>query len=156
MSSRNIAQALRDALDRLRQLFRPTELPAHLRTGREGERIAYRYLRRHGYTIVARNWREKGCRGELDLVGWEAGTLCFIEVKTRSERGLVAAELAVDAAKQADLREVARHFLRWQRARTHSRFDVVTVYLAPGARPEIQLFKDAFSWRTMGGVRRRF
>jgi putative endonuclease len=160
MSEEGFGGTIAASWRRLRQLLRPRrELPAHLRTGREGEQLAYRYLRRHGYTIVARNWRVKGCRGELDLVGWEGSTLCFIEVKTRSERGLVAAELAVDSAKQAELREMARHFLRIilrsSSPQTRLRFDVVSVYLPPGEKPQVELFKDAFAWRTMSGMRRR-
>ena len=49
--------------------------PEHLKIGRRGEEAAYFYLRRHGYTIVARNWRSSGRRGELDLVGWESDIL---------------------------------------------------------------------------------
>src|SRR5512146_1040594 len=74
--------------------------PEHIKTGRRGEEAAYFYLRQIGYTIVARNWRGSGRRGEVDLVGWDAGTLCFIEVKTCGERGLIPAEAAVDTAKR--------------------------------------------------------
>jgi putative endonuclease len=139
---------------------RPAELPAHLVTGRRGEELAYRHLRRQGYVMVARNWRVKGFRGELDLVGWEGRTLCFIEVKTRSSRaagehGLIPAELAVDRAKQEELRRMAKLFLRSQPEQTSSRFDVVSVYFPAMGEPEIEVFKDAFAWRTMGGFRRR-
>lgn len=50
-------------------------------TGRLGERIAERLLRRCGLTILARNWRAAG--GELDLAALEGETLVFVEVKTR-------------------------------------------------------------------------
>src|SRR5262249_22294902 len=117
--------------------------PAHLSTGRRGEEEAYFYLRNRGYVMIARNYRSPRSRSELDLVGWEGETLCFIEVKTRSTRDLVPAEAAVDAQKQRDLARVAREFLRKVKGARAVRFDVVSVYFA-GDRAEVELFKDAF------------
>ena len=78
----------------------PEDKPAHLRTGQRGEEDAYFYLRRRGYTIIARNFRSPNHRGELDLVGWERDVLCFIEVKTRTTHAVKPAEAAVDRYKQ--------------------------------------------------------
>ena len=143
------------ALERVARVFRRGEGgPEHLRTGRKGEDFAYYYLRRHGYTMVARNWRSRGRKGEIDLIGWEGQTLCFIEVKTRSSHGIAPAETAVDRAKQVELRGMAALFLRGKRPRPQIRFDVVSVYFVPGELPEIDLFKDAFAWRSMSGTRR--
>jgi putative endonuclease len=155
MFSGRITELLTAMLDGVAQLFgRERRGPEHLRTGRKGEEMAYYYLRRQGYTIVARNWRCKGRNGEIDLIGWEGKTLCFIEVKTRSTRDVKPAEAAVDRAKQAELRGMAALFVRSQRFSPPSRFDVVSIYLIPGESPEIELFKDAFPWRSMGGKRR--
>ena len=119
--------------------------PQHLQTGRRGEEEAYFYLRRHGYVMVARNYRSARCRSELDLVGWDGGTLCLIEDKTRTTHGLYPAELAVDFEKQQDLSRVAREFMRKVPGRPSFRFDVVSVYLEPGCKPDVMLFKNAFS-----------
>jgi putative endonuclease len=119
-----------------------TSDPRHA-TGRHGEEEAYFYLRRLGYVIIARNYRSPRSRSELDLVGWDGDTLCFIEVKTRSTRNFIPAEAAVDAEKQRDLSHVTREFLRKVKSEPPVRFDVVSVYLA-GSKPEIELFKDAF------------
>jgi putative endonuclease len=131
-------------LDSLTKLL-PGEntVPEHLHTGRRGEEEAYFYLRRRGYVMVARNYRSPRSRSELDLVGWEGETLCFIEVKTRRARDLVPAEAAVDAEKQHDLSRVAREFLRKVKGAPAVRFDVVSVYFS-GGEAEIELFKDAF------------
>ncbi|MDT7811387.1 MAG: putative endonuclease, partial [Acidobacteriaceae bacterium] len=72
---------------------------AHLELGRRGEEAAFFYLRRHGYIVVARDWRSGKARGDLDLVAWEGDTLCFIEVKTRGSRNVATAESAVDHDK---------------------------------------------------------
>ena len=155
MSSGRIPELITAALERLARLFRRQPGgPAHLRTGRKGEDMAYYFLRRQGYTIVARNWRCKGRKGEVDLIGWDGKILCFIEVKTRRSHAVATAESAVDHAKQAELRVMAARFLHRQSPRPQSRFDVVSIYLIPGVDPEIELFKDAFPWRTMGGKRR--
>ena len=156
MFAGRITGLMTSALERVAQrLGRGGAEPAHLRTGREGEQEAYYYLRRRGYTMVARNWRRQGRRGEIDLIGWDGGVLCFIEVKTRSSRAVAPAEAAVDGAKQHELRAMARLYLRRCHPRPPARFDVISVYPQMGAPPEIELFKDAFSWRSMSAQRRR-
>ena len=62
----------------------PSQTPKHLLTGKQGEIEAYLYLRTLGYKIVATNFRVPYDRGEIDLIGWDDGVLCFIEVKTRT------------------------------------------------------------------------
>jgi putative endonuclease len=49
--------------------------------GAAGEKEVSRYLQKRGVLIVDRNWRIKG--GEIDLVAEDAGTIVFVEVKTR-------------------------------------------------------------------------
>src|SRR5437660_4924816 len=72
--------------------------PAHQRIGRHGEEDAYFHLRKLGYVMVARNFRSPRRRGEIDLIGWDKGVLCFVEVKTRTTRDVKPAEAAVDRA----------------------------------------------------------
>jgi putative endonuclease len=126
----------------------PEDLPAHQRTGRRGEEDAYFYLRKRGYTIIARNFRSPNHRGELDLVGWEHGVLCFIEVKTRTTHDVKPAEAAVDRHKQRELSLVARDFLHQMPPSCHWvewRFDVLAVYYEHGrSRPAFELFQNAF------------
>ena len=112
-------------------------------TGRRGEEEAYFHLRKHGYVVVARNYRSPRSRSELDLVGWDGETLCFVEVKTRNKRDFMPAEAAVDPEKQRDLSHVAREFLRKVKGEPPVRFDVVSVYFA-GGKAEIEVFKDTF------------
>ena len=128
----------------IRLLPRKDSTPQHLHTGRRGEEAAYFYLREQGYVIIARNYRSPRSRSELDLVGWDGATLCFIEVKTRTTRNIMPAEAAVDAEKQHDLSRVAREFLRKIKDDPPIRFDIVSVYFEGGA-PAIELFRNAFS-----------
>ncbi len=132
-------------LDSAAQLFaRKDSDPEHLKTGRHGEEQAYFYLRRLGYVMVARNYRSPRSRSELDLVGWDGDTLCFIEVKTRTTRDIQPAEAAVDSEKQRDLSRVAREFLQRLKTAPSFRFDVVSVYLDGEGQPEFELFRNAF------------
>ena len=147
MFAGRLTQATLRALDWLAaRTLSPEDIPAHQRTGRRGEEEAYFYLRRRGYTLIARNYRSPHHRGELDLVGWERDVLCFIEVKTRTTHDVKPAEAAVDRHKQKELSMVARDFLRLMPASCQWRFDVLSVYYDSGRRrPSFELFQNAFS-----------
>jgi putative endonuclease len=150
MFAGRLTQATLRALDWLAaRTLSPEDMPAHQRTGRRGEEDAYFYLRRRGYTIIARNYRSPNHRGDLDLVGWDRDVLCFIEVKTRTRRDLKPAEAAVDRDKQRELALVARDFLRHMPSSCQWRFDVLAVYAVyyerGHSRPSFELFQNAFS-----------
>ena len=113
---------------------------AGLRTwlsGRRGEDLAHRFLRRPGYVIVARNYRLPTADGEADLIAWDGDTLVIVEVKARRSDEFGPPERAIGDDKRAHLRRVARAYARktdtpWERVRC----DVVTVILsAPSAAP---------------------
>jgi putative endonuclease len=125
----------------------------HLATGSDGEREALFYLRSQSYTIVARRWRNPKLRGDLDLIAWDSNpmggaTLCFIEIKTRTRRDTVPAEMAVDDDKQQTLRQLARSYIRRlpETAReAPTRFDVLSVYMQPA--PDTSLSTTQISVR---------
>jgi len=125
------------AADAVRRRSRPDN------HGRLGEDAAHRYLRRHGCTIVSRNYRPRTGCGEIDIVVWHGPRLAFVEVKTRTSEEFGAPERAVDVEKQAALRRAARDYVRrasvdWD----HTRFDIVSVVLEKPVR--IEWLKDAF------------
>jgi putative endonuclease len=126
------------------KVLRPENRPEHLRIGVRGEEDAYFYLRSQGYVIVARNFRSRRCRGEIDLIGWNGNVLCFIEVKTRTSRDVKPAEAAVDYHKRRELAEVAREYLRQLPPSCQWRLDVVSVYYGGSSpHPQIELFRNA-------------
>ena len=139
-------QTLLRVLDRLAYRTLPAEkIAAHHRTGRRGEEAAYFHLRRLGYTMVARNFRSPRCRGEIDLVGWEDNTLCFVEVKTRTTRDVKPGEAAVDRHKRREVAAVAREYLRRFPPSCQWRFDVVSVYYpeSKASQPQIEVFRNS-------------
>ena len=121
----------------------PDQGPEHLRTGRRGEEDAYFYLRRHGYVMVARNFRSPNRRGEIDLIGWQEDILCFVEVKTRTSHDVKPAEAAVDREKRRELVAVAREYLRHLPHPCPWRLDVISVYYEQKSnQPQIELFRN--------------
>lgn len=147
MFAGRLTQATLRALDWLAaHTLTPEDVAAHQLTGRRGEEDAYFYLRRRGYTIIARNYRSPNHRGDLDLVGWDHDVLCMIEVKTRTRRDRKPAGAAVDRDKQRELSLVARDFLGQMPPACPWRFDVFAVYYERGpSQPAFELFQNAFS-----------
>lgn len=136
------------ALALLDRSGRPTE-SGTARQGVRGEHAAYFFLRRQGYTVVARRWRHALLDGEIDLIAWEGDTLCMVEVKTRGSRTPFAAEFSIDRAKAAATRRMADAYVRqlpWRAGQTQSvavRFDAVSVYTGEG-EPDVRLQRDFF------------
>lgn len=108
-------------------------------SGRIGEDMAHRFLRRHGCTVVARNYRPRSGAGEIDIVAWQGETLVFVEVKTRATEEFGSPESAVDLEKCERILRGSRDYARrrgveWER----TRFDIVSVVLKPKPRIEWQ------------------
>jgi putative endonuclease len=136
------------SLERAARHF-PSRTPKHLLTGKHGEIEAYFHLRKLGYKIVASNFRVPYDRGEIDLIGWDNGILCFIEVKTRTTADFAPPSTAVDLDKKKHIRSVARRYVRRLSGDRPPlcRFDIVSVIVGDGGgKPEISLQKGAFSW----------
>lgn len=110
-----------------------------------GEALAADYLRRHGYEIVAANYR---CRlGEIDLVARKDGFLAFVEVKLRAGSAFGEAKEFVDHRKQERLRKTALLWLSQHESDDQPRFDVVEIYAPEGTatkKPRIHHLENAF------------
>jgi putative endonuclease len=110
--------------------------------GRLGEEAALRAYERHGFALLARNWR---CElGELDLVVRRRGLVVVCEVKARSGAAFGGGYEAVTWSKRRKLRNLAETFidrngLRW----ADVRFDVASVWLGPRGA-DVELYQDAF------------
>ncbi len=115
---------------------------ARLNLGKSGEDAAVDFVRSRGYRIVDRNYRTR--LGEIDIVGWDKDTLCFIEVKTRAgDSGFLPWE-AVDRRKRRQLSKAALVFLKEKKLfNKKARFDVVGVAGVDGVF-EIDIIKNAF------------
>lgn len=113
--------------------------------GARGEQWAARYLRRHGYKILYRQFRTPN--GEIDIVARHRDWLVFVEVKTRATEQFGSPADAVDRAKQLHITKVALDYLRLlHHPQISYRFDIVEVILPPDARKPaaIRLIPNAF------------
>lgn len=113
--------------------------------GAFGEDTAERYLRRHGYKIIGRNF---SCRfGEIDIIAQKGKYLAFVEVKMRKNADFGAAMEFVTPAKQRRVIAAAEFWLLSNRIQKQPRFDVIEVYAPEGLmtkKPEIHHIEDAY------------
>jgi putative endonuclease len=111
--------------------------------GELGERIAERWLKRQGWRVVQRRFRN-GHR-DIDLVVERDGTVAFVEVKAR--RGLAFGD-PVEAVNWSKQKELARSASVWidrhGRPAESYRFDVIGV-LVEGDRVQVRHVPNAFS-----------
>lgn len=113
----------------------------HGSLGQHGEDLAHRYLRRHGFIIVGRNWRPPQGGGEIDIIARERETLVFVEVKARASGEWSAPERDIDPEKIRILRRAARDYIRRSGAdESQVRFDAIAI-----TGNKIEHLRDAFS-----------
>ena len=111
--------------------------------GELGERIAERWLRRHGWRVVSRRFRS-GHR-DIDLIVERDGTVAFVEVKARRGREFGDPVEAVNWSKQKELVRSASIWIdRYGRPSQSYRFDVVGV-LVEGDSVRVRHVVNAFS-----------
>lgn len=112
--------------------------------GRRGEDAAARFLERHGYEIVARNW--ECCAGEADIIARDEHAIVFVEVKTRSdcEKGFPAE--AVTAEKRERYERIACLFLSdYDISDVNVRFDVVSIVVVASDRALVRHHINAYT-----------
>lgn len=110
--------------------------------GKAGEDLAVAYLKEKGYRILQRNF--KNALGEIDIIARHKGTVCFIEVKTRTNLDKGLPQEAINRPKQRKLSQVALSFLKSRKLfASPARFDIVAV-LAGRDGTQIDLIQDAF------------
>ena len=105
--------------------------------GRQGEKLTRRYLRRHRYAIVARNYVTPF--GEADIIAKKGDLYCFVEVKLRAGDALALPAQAVDAEKQRRYRNMARYFCASMGEEVPIRFDVASIL-----NGTLEYYEDAF------------
>ena len=106
--------------------------------GRWGEDVAAAWYVRHGYAVLARNWRCPS--GEIDLVARRGRLVVVVEVKARRTDAYGPAASAVGTLKQQRLRRLAAEWLATTGVGgVDVRFDVVAI-----TGDVIDVVRDAF------------
>ncbi|MCU0666623.1 MAG: YraN family protein [Candidatus Omnitrophica bacterium] len=114
----------------------------NVKLGKESEQEAVKYLKKHGYKIIQENYR---CSfGQIDIIAQCKGTICFVEVKSRTSTDFGTASEAVTQDKQRRLTKTAVYFLKEKDLLDKSaRFDVVCID-KEGGKNVIDVITDAF------------
>lgn len=106
--------------------------------GRTGERLVCKYLKKHGYKILKKNYKTPF--GEADIVALSKdGYTCFVEVKARESDAFGVPSEAVTRAKQRRYRMIAKSYVAMVGEEVPIRFDVASIY-----QGEIEYFESAF------------
>ena len=113
--------------------------------GKQGENLAFRFLKEKGFKILERNYRAPW--GEIDIIAREKACLAFIEVKARKSILFGHPFEYVGEKKQKKILLTAQHYLT--KMNWHSeeiRFDVVSIHLPEDGSPaHVELIRNAFS-----------
>jgi putative endonuclease len=141
---------------------RPAARSSHLALGERGERIACDYLaRKKGYRVVATNVEislgraadGRKLSAEIDIVAYDRGTLCFVEVKTRTSDAVAAPERNVALAKQRRIARAARRYRQIMKVVDEPyRYDVVTL-VKNSNREKLELLRGCFDDRVLQRAR---
>jgi putative endonuclease len=111
--------------------------------GELGERVAERWMKRHGWRVLMRRFRSG--RRDIDLVMEREGLITFVEVKARRGTEFGEPVEAVGWRKQRELTRSARVWIdRHGRPHETYRFDVIGV-LVEQERVRIRHVENAFS-----------
>jgi len=122
----------------------------HLALGRQGEKLARKFLKKAGFRMVEANYR--GRLGEIDLVAEDEKCLVFIEVKTRSSLSCGHPLEGIGPRKQHQLIKTAMEYLAEHGCEERiCRFDAVSVLFEEGQEPRIELVRNAFELSGQGG-----
>ena len=95
--------------------------------GNKGEDYTVKYLKKHGYKILERNYLKRF--GEIDIIAENKEYLIFVEVKTRNSNAMIRGGEAVNYRKRQCLIKTALSYLAENNIDKFCRFDVAEVYL---------------------------
>ena len=91
-----------------------------------GEKKAAAYLKRRGFRIIERNYRNRFC--EIDIIAFKRGMYVFAEVKSRSSDEFGTPAQAVDKNRRERMVRAAKMYMLGKEDFS-VRFDVIEVYL---------------------------
>ncbi len=114
--------------------------------GARGEKAAVDYLRRNGFMIREKNWRNG--RYEIDIIAEKWGVVHFVEVKSRKVGSWSTPEQAIDEKKFQSLRRAASSYLGLNAFKGEHQFDLIAVEMAGETITELRYIEKAMqsSW----------
>lgn len=94
--------------------------------GAKGEKAARKYLKRHGWKIIKKNYVSPF--GEIDIIVRKGEVMAFVEVKTRVSDEYGTPSEAVDKRRKLRYISGANYFLRNKINDFVVRFDIIEVF----------------------------
>ncbi|MGE8527288.1 YraN family protein [Chryseobacterium rhizosphaerae] len=110
--------------------------------GKIAEDLAADYLRKEGYTILARNFRFQ--KAEIDIIAEKEDVIIIVEVKARSTDAFILPQEAVTKTKMKSIVSVANHYLEETDKKNEVRFDIISVLPDEKRKLSIDHIIDAF------------
>ena len=112
--------------------------------GALGEKLAAKYLKKNGYKILEKNYKNK--LGEIDIIAREGDEIIFVEVKSRNADPYLGGAYAVDKRKQFHILRTASAYLSEKRCELQPRFDIIETEIdrATGKLVRVNHYKAAF------------
>lgn len=105
-------------------LFEHVE-PSHLILGKQAESLAAAFLKDKGFTILARNWKNRF--EEIDIVAEKADILVVVEVKARKNKKYGMPYDQVGLKKQRLLVNAAEAYILKSDIHKETRFDIISI-----------------------------
>lgn len=116
--------------------------------GNLAETAVCRYLEKHGYRILRRNFADRS--GEIDIIAENDQTIAFIEVKARKSGCMVRGALAVDKNKKTKIFRTAARYSYIHPLVKQPRFDIAEITLIDDKPYSIKYYKNAFDMSDSG------
>lgn len=114
----------------------------HNELGKWGEELAAKHLTEKGYTIIARNWKDR--HKDIDIIATDGEYLVFVEVKTRRNNVFMEPEQAVNRTKIKNLTLAANRYVKTYRIDLPIRFDIISITGTTEGTCRINHIEDAF------------
>ena len=113
--------------------------------GTLGEKLAAAYLKRNGYKILKKNYKNK--LGEIDIIARDGEEIVFVEVKSRGADPYLGGAYAVDRRKRFHILRTASAYLDETRNGLQPRFDIMEMEIdrATGRLIRVNHYKAAFT-----------
>ncbi len=113
----------------------------NLETGKKGEEEAKEYLKRKGYKVLKKNYKNK--YGEIDIIVQKSDELVFVEVRSKTERDFGTPEETVKEKKKKKLKQNALAYTTFNNYEGFYRIDLICiVFSKKGSLLRITHYED--------------
>lgn len=110
--------------------------------GKKGEKFTIKYLKKHKYKILLRNFNNH--IGEIDIIAANKEYIVFVEVKTRQDDTLLPPRFSVDTKQKNNIINTSEYFMRKYKTDLKRRYDISEVLVDKKGDMSINYIENAF------------